>query len=225
MIDRIFPRHRLSKLSSNWGKGPWSGRWPRTQWSLGQSFRVHLLRWVNFPEGQPSLQHSTNQTFVVVARRKPLHCKRHMTACLEFAKRHLKTLRPWETRFSGLMKPRLNIFWPECQVSLLEKTWHHPYGESWWWQHHAVGMFFRGRDWEISQDQGKDERSKVQRDPDKNLLRFRVPRTSDWGEGLPFNRTTTLSTQPRQCRSSFGTSLWMSLSGWTLSNISVETWK
>ena len=34
-------------------------------------------------------------------------------------------------------------------------------GEAWWWQHHAVGMFFSGRDW----DQGKDERSKVQRDP------------------------------------------------------------
>jgi hypothetical protein len=43
-----------------------------------------------------------------VARRNPLLSKRHMTACLEFAKRHLKTLRPWETRFSGLRKPRLN---------------------------------------------------------------------------------------------------------------------
>ena len=32
-----------------------------------------------------------------VARRKPLLSKRHMTVDLEFAKRHLKTLRPWET--------------------------------------------------------------------------------------------------------------------------------
>ena len=32
------------------------------------------------------------------------------------------------------------------------------------WQHHAVGMFFRSRDWETSQDRGNDERSKVQRD-------------------------------------------------------------
>uniref|UniRef100_A0A8C8EKQ5 WD repeat-containing protein 44 n=1 Tax=Oncorhynchus tshawytscha TaxID=74940 RepID=A0A8C8EKQ5_ONCTS len=35
----------------------------------------------------------------------------------------------------------------------------------------------------------------------------RALRTSDWGEGSPSNRTTTLSTQPRQCRSGFGTSL------------------
>ena len=54
----------------------------------------------------------------------------------------------------------------------------------------------------------------------------RALRTSDWGEGSPSNRTTTLSTQTRQRRSGFGTSLWMSLSGpawaqtWTQSNIS-----
>ena len=54
---------------------------------------------------------------------------------------------------------------PECQASHLEETWHHPYGEAWWWQHHAVGMFFSGRDWETSQDRVKDEWSKVQRDP------------------------------------------------------------
>ena len=50
-------------------------------------------------------------------------------------------------------------------MSRLEETWHHPYGEAWWWQHHAVGMFFSGRDWETSQDRGKDERGKVQGDP------------------------------------------------------------
>ena len=35
----------------------------------------------------------------------------------------------------------------------------------------------------------------------------RVLSISDWGEGSPSNRTTTLSTQPRQCRSGFRTSL------------------
>jgi hypothetical protein len=33
------------------------------------------------------------------------------------------------------------------------------------WRHNAVGMFLSGRDWETNQDRGKDERSKVQRDP------------------------------------------------------------
>ena len=27
----------------------------------------------------------------------------------------------------------------------LEETWYHPYSEAWWWQHHAVGVFFSGR--------------------------------------------------------------------------------
>jgi hypothetical protein len=35
----------------------------------------------------------------------------------------------------------------------------------------------------------------------------RALRTLDWSEGSPSNRTTTLSTPPRQCRSGFGTSL------------------
>jgi hypothetical protein len=33
-----------------------------------------------------------------------------------------------------------------------------------------VGVFFSGRDWETSQDQGKDEQSKVQEILDENLL-------------------------------------------------------
>jgi hypothetical protein len=37
---------------------------------------------------------------------------------------------------------------------------------------------------------------------DENLLQ----RSQDWGEGSPSNRTVTQSTQPRQCKSGFGTS-------------------
>ena len=37
---------------------------------------------------------------------------------------------------------------------------------------------------------------------DKNLLR-----TTDWGEGSPSNRTTTLSTQPGKCKSDWDKSL------------------
>jgi hypothetical protein len=28
---------------------------------------------------------------------------------------------------------------------------HHPHSELWWWQHHAVGLFFIGKDWENGQ--------------------------------------------------------------------------
>ena len=100
--------------------------------------------------------------------RGPFLRERYMTARFEFAKRHLKTPRPWETRFSGLMKPKLNsLTWmPNVPIG---ETWNYPYGEAWWWQNHAVGMFFSGRDWETSQDRGKDERSKVEL-LDENLL-------------------------------------------------------
>jgi hypothetical protein len=53
----------------------------------------------------------------------------------------------------------------------------------------------------------------------------RVIRTSDWVEGSPSNRTTT---QPRQRKSGFGTSLWMSLGSQARLEpdlTSLETWK
>ena len=83
-------------------------------------------------------------------------------------------------------------------------VWRKPgtYGEAWRWQHHAVGMFFSGRDLETSQDRGKVNGAKYREILDENLLG-----TLDWGKRIPSNRTMTRSTQPRQCRSGFGTSL------------------
>ena len=56
------------------------------------------------------------------------------------------------------MKPR-ELFCLKYWASCLEETRHrsspgqyHPYGEAWWWQHHAVGMFFPCRDWETGQN-------------------------------------------------------------------------
>ena len=74
---------------------------PRTWWEK--------LLW-----GQPSLQHSIDLGFIAVARQMPLLSERHMKACLELAKKTPKGLWLWETRFSGLMKPRLN-----CLASIL----------------------------------------------------------------------------------------------------------
>ena len=86
-------------------------------------------------------------------------------------------------------------------------------------------MFFSGRDRETSQDRGKDERCKVQRDPWWKP----APEHSGTQTGakvhLPTGQRPTVITQPRQRRSGFGTSLWMSLIGparartWTWSNI------
>jgi hypothetical protein len=164
-----------------------------------------------------------------VARRKPLLSKRHMTTHLELAKRHLNTLGPWETRCSGLEKPRLNsLVWMPSITS----------GENLspflWWSivlaESCCGDFFSSRDWETSKDWGKDEQSKVLRVPWwKPAPERSVPQTG--GKGSPSNRTTTLSTQSRQRRSGFGASLCIYLSGparartWTWSNISGETWK
>ena len=63
---------------------------------------------------------------------------------------------------------KIELFGLKFQALNLEETCHHWYGEA-WCQHHAVGMFFSSR--ETSQDWGRNERSKVQRDPwFKNLL-------------------------------------------------------
>jgi hypothetical protein len=53
------------------------------------SFTAPLWRWEELPEGQPSLQHQSG-LYVRVARQKPLLSKRHMTAHLEYSKRHLE---------------------------------------------------------------------------------------------------------------------------------------
>jgi hypothetical protein len=72
---------------------------------------------------------TTNQAFMV---EWSLLSKRHMTACLEFAKSHLKDYQTMRKK---------DYLWPECKVSRLEETRHHPYGEAWRWHHHAVGIF------------------------------------------------------------------------------------
>jgi hypothetical protein len=59
-------------------------------------------------------------------------------------------------------------------------------------------MFLSGRDWETSQDRGREILDEIY---------YRALRTSDSGEGSLSNRIMTLSTQPRQRRSGFEKSL------------------
>jgi hypothetical protein len=145
---------------------------------------------------------------------------------LEFAKRHLKDSQTMRNKILWFWWNQDWTLWPEGQASRLEETWLHPYGEAWWWQHHAVGMFFSGRDWETSQVWGKDKVSKVQRDPWwKPAPEHSGPQT---GAKVPlptgqWPRHTAKTTQE-----------WLrdkSLNGparaqtWTRSNIFGETWK
>ena len=88
-----------------------------------------------------------------------------MIARLEFAKRHLMDSQTMRHKILWSDETKIELFGLNAKRHVWRKTWHHPNSEAWWWQHHAVGMFFSGRDWEISQDRGKDERSKVYRDP------------------------------------------------------------
>jgi hypothetical protein len=130
-----------------------------------------------------------------VAGRKPLLSKRHDSPLGVF---------PKAPKDSPTMRKK--ILWSECQASRLEETWHHPYGEAWWWQHHAVGCFSAAGTGRLVRIRGNMIGAKYR---DRFLMKTcsRALRTSDWGEGSPSNRTTTQSIQPRQHRSGFGTSL------------------
>ncbi|XP_051553964.1 uncharacterized protein LOC127440906 [Myxocyprinus asiaticus] len=107
-----------------------------------------------------------------VARRKPLLSKRHMTAHLEFAKRHLKDSQIMRNKILWSDETKNELFGLNGKRHVWRKPGHrsspgqyHPYSEAWWWQYHAVGMYFSGRNWETNQDRGKDECSNIQRHP------------------------------------------------------------
>ena len=142
----------------NWaigGEGPWSGRWPKTRRSLWQGSRVLLWR-------RTTISAALHQSDLHgrVARQKPLLNKkgtRQPTGVCQEAHKRTQTMR------NKILWIEYSTLCPECQASCLEEPRHgsspgqyHPYGEEWWWQHHAVEMFFSTRDWETSQDWGKD---------------------------------------------------------------------
>ena len=82
-----------------------------------------------------------------------------MTARLEFAKRHLKDFQTMGKKILWSDETKIELFSLNAKCHVWRKPGSIPkvkHGGD-------VGMFFR--DWETSQDRGKDERSKVQRGP------------------------------------------------------------
>ena len=56
---------------------------------------------------------------------------------------------------------KIELFGLNAKRHVFRKPGTIPMVKAWWWQHYAVGMFFKGMDWETSQDRGKNEGSKV----------------------------------------------------------------
>ncbi|KAI2645719.1 Transposable element Tcb1 transposase [Labeo rohita] len=101
-----------------------------------------------------------------VARRKPLFSARHMKARMEFAKKHLK----------------------DSKMALLITCQYSPNSEAWWWQHHAVGVFFSCRDRTTGCNRGKDECGQVQGYPGRKPS----PECSGLGRRFTFQQDNDL---------------------------------
>ena len=99
-------------------------------------------------------------------RHKHLLNEWHRNVCLEFVKKKKNTQSTLAWKHDSLVWWNQDwCFWPQFQVSCLEKTrlhstspaQHHTNGEAWCWQHHAVGVLQR------QGLGGKAEWNKVQR--------------------------------------------------------------
>ena len=102
--------------------------------------------------------------------------------------------------------------------------------KGWWWQHHAMGMLFSGRDWETCQDRGNNEWSQIPANPwgepaseckrSSTVAKIYVP-TGQWPPSI----------QLKQHRNGFKTRTWKSLSGpakaqtWIRLRICGKTWR
>jgi hypothetical protein len=157
--------------------------------------------------GEPSRRTTISAVFHqsglygIVARQKTLLSKRHKTARLEFAKRHLK--------YSQTMINK--ILWPdETKIQLFDLNAKCHFWRKLGITHHLVNNIPTVKCggsimlWRCFSAAGTGRLVRLE---GKMKTCSRELRTSDWGEGSPSNRTMTLSTQLRQCRSGFGTSL------------------
>ncbi len=113
---------------------------PRVTW---QSSSVSLWSYENLPEGQPSLQHSTNQAFLVEWLNGS----------------HSSPKGTWQPTWSLPEAPK-GLSDHEKQDSLV---W---WNQNWtFWPEYQASCFFSSRDGVTSPDRGKDECRKVHSDP------------------------------------------------------------
>jgi hypothetical protein len=113
---------------------------------------ISLWRWENLPEGQPSLQHSTNQAFMVLARRKTLFSKRHMTTCLEFTKRHRKDSQTMRNHILWSDETKIELFGLNAECHIGWKPGTIPTGKNGGSIMLWGCSFFSSRYWETSDD-------------------------------------------------------------------------
>ena len=94
-----------------------------------------------------------------VARWKPLLIKRHITACLEFAKRHLKDSQTVRNKILWSNETKIELFGLNAKRHIWRKpgTLKHGGGSIMLW-----GCFFSGRDWglRLVRIEGKIDRAK-----------------------------------------------------------------
>ena len=100
-----------------------------------------------------------------VDRRKPLLSKRHMTARLKFAKKHLNDSQNMRNKILWSDETKIELFGLNAKLHVWRKPVTIPMVKHCGGIIMLWGCFSAGRDWENIQDRGKDERRKVQRDP------------------------------------------------------------
>ncbi len=126
------------------------------------------------------------------------------------------------------------VWWTSIPYSCLRESKHRLSPASQRWSMVTAASYSGG----VFQRQGLGKRSEkteswMQLNTEISFMKtwFRALRTSDWAESSPSSITITLRTQPRQCRSGLGMTLWTSLSGparagtWSQSDIFGETCK
>ena len=187
-----------AKLSN---RGHWSEGWPGAQWSLWQ------LQSSSVEMGEPSRRTTISAAlhqlgiYGRVARSKPLLSKRHMTAGLEFTKRHLKRLSDHEKQDSLVWWNQDWTLWPQWQASRLQETWHHPFGEAWV----AASCFSAAGTGRQVRIEAKMNGAKYREILDENLLH----RAQDLGWRSTFQQDINLKHTAKTTQNW----LWMSLSG------------